>query len=66
MTKKERIAAQIERETAKRQEITDRIAELERQLKEEETLEIQKMIRQANLTTEEFAELLKNSPLVSR
>lgn len=63
MTKKERIAAQIEKTKAKRQELTNRLAELEKQYRGEETLELHAMIRKAKLTPEELAELLKKSPL---
>ena len=66
MTKKERIAAEIEKTKNKRQELTERLAELERQFKEEETLELHEMIRRAKVTPEELAEILNNSPLIRK
>ena len=63
MTKKERIAAEIEKTKAKRQELTERLAELEKKYKEEETLELHDIIRKAKVTPEQLAELLKNTPL---
>lgn len=66
MTKKERIAAEIEKTRSKRQELTERLAELERQFKEEETLELHEMIRRAKVTPEELAEILNNSPLIRK
>ena len=64
MTKKERLAAAIEREKAKRKEIDDRIADLERQHKEEEALEIQKMLSHAKVNAEELKALLKKASLI--
>ena len=66
MTKKERIAAEIEKTKNKRQELTERLAGLERQFKEEETLELHEMIRRAKVTPEELAEILNNSPLIRK
>ncbi len=63
MTKKERIAAEIEKTKAKRQELTERLAELEKKYREEETLELHDIVRKAKVTPEQLAELLKNSPL---
>ena len=63
MTKKERIAAEIEKTKQKRQELTERLAELEKKCKEEETLELHDIIRKAKVTPEQLAELLKNNPL---
>ena len=64
MTKKERIANAIEREKAKRKEVDNRIADLERQYKEEEALEIQKMLTHAKVNVEELKELLKKAALI--
>lgn len=66
MTKKERIAAEINKTKKKRQELTERLAELEKQFKEEETLELHEMIRKAKVTPEELAEILNNSPLTRK
>ena len=66
MTKKERIAAEMEKLNQKRQELTDRLAELEKRYKEEETLELHDMIRKAKVTPEELAEILANSPLIKK
>ena len=66
MTKKERIAAEIEKTKNKRQELTDRLAELEKQFKEEETLELHEIIRKAKVTPEELAEILNTSPLIKK
>ena len=63
MTKKERIAAEIEKTKQKRQELTERLAELEKRYKEEETLELHDIVRKAKVTPEQLAELLKNTPL---
>ena len=63
MTKKERIAAEIEKTKAKRQELTERLAELEKKYREKETLELHDIVRKAKVTPEQLAELLKNSPL---
>ena len=66
VTKKERIAAEMEKLNQKRQELTDRLAELEKRYKEEETLELHDMIRKAKVTPEELAEILANSPLIKK
>lgn len=66
MTKKERIAAEIEKAKAKRQTLNERIADLERRYKEEETLEMHEIVRRAKLTPEELSALLEGSPLTSR
>lgn len=66
MTKKERITAEIEKTKNKRQELADRLTELEKQFKEEETLELHEMIRKAKVTPEELAEILNNSPLIRK
>ena len=66
MTKKERIAAEIEKAKAKRQILNERIADLERRYKEEETLEMHEIVRRAKLTPEELSALLEGSPLTSR
>lgn len=63
MTKKEKIAAEIERTKQKRQELKAHISELERRYKEEELLELQDIVRKAKVTPEELAEFFKNSPL---
>ena len=47
MTKKERIAAALEKEIEKRDAINERIAELEKQLQAEETMEVQKLMNRA-------------------
>ena len=54
MTKKEKIAAEIAKAKEKRQELNERIAELERRYKEVETLEMHEIIRRAKLTPEEL------------
>ena len=59
MTKKERIAAEIAKAKEKRQELNERIAELERRYKEVETLEMHEIIRRAKLTPEELKEILE-------
>ena len=66
MTKKERIAAEIEKTKAKRQELTERLAELEKKYKEEETLELHDIIRKAKVTPEQLAEILAKSPLTRK
>ena len=66
MTKKERIAAEMEKLNQKRKELTDRLAELEKRYKDEETLELHDMIRKAKVTPEELAEILANSPLIKK
>ena len=64
MTKKERITAAIERETAKKKEIEEKIADLERQYAEEEKLEIQKMLTHAKVNAKELKELLQKASLL--
>ncbi len=66
MTKKERIAAEIEKAKAKRQILNERIADLERRYKEEETLEMHEIVRRAKLTPEELSALIEGSPLTLR
>ena len=66
MTKKERIAAEMEKLNQKRKELTDRLAELEKRYKEEETLELHDMIRKAKVTPEELAQILATSPLIKK
>ena len=66
VTKKERIAAEIEKTKAKRQELTERITELERRFKEEETFEMHELLRKAKVTPEELAEILEKSPLTRK
>lgn len=61
MTKKQRISVQLEKKKLERQELDIRIEELEKQLKEEETLEMHEMIRKAKLTPEELGQLLQKS-----
>ncbi len=56
----------MEKLNQKRQELTDRLAELEKRYKEEETLELHDMIRKAKVTPEELAEILANSPLIKK
>jgi len=63
VTKKERIAAEIEKAKTKRQELNEKIADLERRYKEEETLELHEIVRKAKLTPEQLEELLENSPI---
>jgi len=63
VTKKERIAAEIEKAKTKRQELNERIADLERRYKEEETLELHEIVRKSKLTPEQLEELLENSPI---
>ena len=64
MTKKERITAAIERETAKKKGIEAKIADLERQYAEEEKLEIQKMLTHAKVNAKELKELLQKASLL--
>ena len=64
MTKKERIAAALEKEIAKRDAINERIAELEKQLQAEETLEVQKLMNRADVTVEELKALMKKASLI--
>ena len=66
MTKKERIAAEIGKAKEKRQELNEKIAELERRYKEEETLEMHEIIRRSKLTPEELKEILDRSPLTQK
>ena len=66
MTKKERIAAEIAKAKEKRQELNEKIAELERRYKEVETLEMHEIIRRAKLTPEELKEILERSPLTKK
>ena len=66
VTKKERIVAEIEKTKIKRQELTERIAELERRYKEEETFEMHELLRKAKVTPEELAEILEKSPLTRK
>ena len=66
VTKKERIAAEIEKTKIKRQELTERIAELERRYKEEETFEMHELLRRAKVTPEVLAEILEKSPLTRK
>ena len=63
VTKKEKIAANIEKAKQKRQELNDRIAELEKRYKEEETFEMHEILRKAKLTPEELAEILEKSKI---
>ena len=66
MTKKERIAIQIEKKKQERQELDVRIAELEKQFKEEETFETHEMLRKSKLTPEELQQLLQSSPFTRK
>ena len=66
MTKKERIAAQIEKKKQERQELDVRITELEKQFKEEETFEMHEMLRKSKLTPEELGQLLQKSPFTRK
>ena len=66
MTKKEKIAAEIAKAKDKRQELNERIAELERRYKEVETLEMHEIIRRAKLNPEELKEILERSPLTKK
>ena len=66
MTKKERIAAEIVKAKEKRQELNEKIAELERRYKEVETLEMHEIIRKAKLTPEELRQILDRSPLTKK
>ena len=66
MTKKERIAAQIEKKKQERQELDVRITELEKQFKEEETFEMHEMLRKSKLTPEELQQLLQGSPFTRK
>lgn len=64
MTKKERIAAALEKEIAKRDASNERIAELEKQLQAEETLEVQKLMNRADVTVEDLKALMKKASLI--
>lgn len=64
MTKKERIAAALEKEIAKRDASNERIAELEKQLQAEETLEVQKLMNRADVTIEDLKALMKKASLI--
>ena len=64
MTKKERIVATLEKEIAKRDAINERIAELEKQLQAEETLEVQKLMNRADVTVEDLKALMKKASLI--
>ena len=66
MTKKERLAAEIAKTKAKRQELNEKIAELERKFKEVETLEMHEIIRKAKLTPEQLAKILDESPFTKK
>ena len=66
MTRKERIAAEIAKAKEKRQELNEKIAELERRYKEVETLEMHEIIRRSKLTPEELKEILDKSPLTKK
>ena len=66
MTKKERIAAEIVKAKEKRQELNEKIADLERRYKEVETLEMHEIIRRSKLTPEELKEILDRSPLTKK
>ena len=66
VTKKEKIAAEIEKAKTKRQELNEKIADLERRFKEEETLEMHEIVRRAKLTPEELSALIEGSPLTAR
>ena len=66
MTRKELIAAEIANAKEKRQELNEKIAELERRYKEVETLEMHEIIRKAKLTPEELREILDRSPLTKK
>ena len=66
MTKKERIAAQMEKKKQERQALDMRIAELEKQFKEEETFEMHEMLRRSKLTPEELQQLLQGSPFTRK
>ena len=64
MTKKERIAATLEKEIVKRDAINERITELEKQLQAEETLEVQKLMNRADVTVEDLKALMKKASLI--
>lgn len=66
MTRKERITAEIAKAKEKRQELNERIAELERRYKEVETLEMHEIIRRSKLTPEELKEILDRLPLTKK
>ena len=66
MTRKERIAAEIVKAKEKRQELNEKIADLERRYKEVETLEMHEIIRRSKLTPEELKEILDRSPLTKK
>ena len=66
MTKKERIAAEIAKAKEKRQELNEKIADLERRYKEVETLDMHEIIRRSRLTPEELREILDRSPLTKK
>ena len=64
MTKKERIAAALEKEIVKRDAINQKIEELEKQYKAEETLEVQRLLNQADVGVEELKALMKKASLI--
>ena len=64
MTKKERIAAALEKETAKRDAINEKIEELKKQLRAEETFEVQRLLNQADVSVEDLKALMKKASLI--
>lgn len=55
----EKYKAELEKARAKRTEWDNRVKELERKVREEENLTIQGMVRAANLSPEQLAELIR-------
>lgn len=55
----EKYKAELEKARAKRIEWDNRVKELERKVREEENLTIQGMVRAANLSPEQLAELIR-------
>jgi len=64
MTKKERIAAALEKEIAKRDAINEKIEELKKQLRAEETFEVQRLLNQADVSVEDLKALMKKASLI--
>ena len=66
MTKKEKIAAEIEKAKQKRQELKERIKDLEKQYKEEETLEFLHMVQESELSFDDISELIRGNQLFGK
>jgi len=66
MTKKEKIAAEIEKAKQKRQELKERIRDLEKQYKEEETLEFLHLVQESELSFDDITELIRGNMLFGK